>query len=83
MPRSSPDVHLHNILGYILHFEEIICNIFKMLNFKKSLKEEVLEAFVKNRIYYQDVTSILNMVHGLSAVNQLEKHIRCWGCYKL
>merc|ERR1711871_1035327 len=70
--RSSPDVHLRNILVYICHSEEICLRYFQYIKFQEIfLKEEVLEAFVKNRIYYRDVTSILNMVHGLDldAVN--------------
>ena len=38
-----------------------------------------LEDFLKDRIQNEDVTSILNLVHGLDAVNQLEKHIRLLG----
>ena len=69
-----------NVFRYVCYFEECVAVHFRNTRFQETFLADVfLEDFLKDRIQNEDVTSILNLVHGLDAVNQLEKHIRLLG----
>ena len=70
----------HIIFRYVCDFEERVAVRFQNTRFQEAfLADDFLEVFLKDCIQKEGVTSILNVVNGLGAINQLEKHIRLLG----